>query len=131
MFEEINSLSEVELELIEVKSKHEWRDELIAFGLAMNERFFSIKDGVVPIYLAFADASYTSRFGNRPRITLSKDYDKDRCFQSVCEKYNLKPINNYGGTIEGYDFDSDKTAKQLCSFLVGFENAYRKVKNSK
>ena len=131
MFEQINNLSEVELKQIEVKPKSEWRDEMLAFGLTMNARFFSIKDGMAPIYLAFADASYTSRFGNRPRITLSQGYDNDRCFQSVCEKYNLKPINNYGGTIEGYDFDSDKAAKELCSFLVGFEQAYRKVKNSK
>lgn len=126
MFELVNKISDVEF--IKVVSKESWRDELIAFGLSMDQRFFKVKGGIAPIYLAFADSHYTERFGNQPRITLSRGAENDRYFNAVCSQYNITPINNYGGTVEGYDFDSDKTAIELCSFLVGFENAYRKAK---
>jgi hypothetical protein len=129
MFELVSNISEVKfVSITDGKQKEEWRDELIGFGLKMDSRFFSISEGKAPIYLAFADASYTKTFGNRPRISIVKDGELDPTFKSVCKKYGITYVNNYGGTIEGYDFTSTKTAQELCSFLVGFEQAYCQLK---
>ena len=129
MFELVNHIKEVKfVSITDGKQKEAWRDEMLAFGLKMDMRFFSIDGGKAPIYLAFADAKYSERFGNRPRISIVKDGELDPIFKSVCKNYGLTYVNNYGGTIEGYDFISNKTSQELCSFLVGFEQAYCQLK---
>lgn len=145
MFEQVNNINEVEFEAVVVKSAEDiakakakarveirtkWRDELVGFGLVNNARFFSLGNGIAPIYLAFADAKFTERFGNSPRVTLTNGAANDPIFNKVCEQYKLTPVNNCGGTVEEYDFLDDKTAQELFSFLVGFEQAYRKLKNA-
>lgn len=145
MFEQVNNINEVVFEEIvtenfEAKAKAKakanaaakikWRDELIGFGLVNNARFFSIRGGIAPISLAFADDSYTKLFGNSPRVTIIRQTMVEPIFKRVCEQYKLTPILNSGGTIEGYDFLDGKTAQEFVNFLVGFEKAYRKLKNS-
>lgn len=132
MFDLVSNIKDVKFldvtPVTPVKTKIEYRDELLAFGLKMDSRFFTIEGGIAPLYLAFADSKFTEKFGNRPRMSLCKGAENDARFISVCEQYGITPINNSGGTVEGYDFDSANTMQELFSFMVGFEQAYRQVK---
>lgn len=135
MFEQVNNINEIEFEEVVVKpvvikTKEEWRNELVGFGLNNDARFFSIKGAIAPIYLALADANYSQRFGNSPRVSLQRRATNDPIFNEVCKQYKLTPVNNCGGTVEGYDFLDGKTSQEFVSFLAGLEQAYRKLKNA-
>jgi len=138
MFEIIENVDEVKLENIDaltvraiMQSKEQWRDELIDFGLVNDGLKFNVKGSIAPISIAFCDREYTAKFGNSPRITVSKAADNDEAFNKVIDFIKAKTINNSGLTITGYDFGCGKTSKELGSFLIGFENAYRKAKLGK
>ena len=129
MFELVNNISEVNfVNVVVEKTKTNWRDELVAFGLINSGLSFKIEGSIAPLYLSIADTNFTAKFGNSPRVTIPKSALEDRYFIAVCEKFNINVIKNCGTTIEGYDFHDNKTAQELSSFLVGFEQAYRTLK---
>lgn len=125
----MNSVNDMKLlEIPEMKSKSEWRDELLNFGLKNDSLSFFIEGGLAPLFICIASDGFTEMFGNNPRITISKKYQDDAIFKEVCEQYNLVVTKNYGVTVQGYDFSDKRTAQELGSFLMGFEQAYRKIK---
>jgi len=129
MFKEVDSVSDIEFAPITKKSKIGWRDELIAFGLESDQLNFSLKGGIAPIRISLADAAYESKCGVNPRINVSNTANKDSAFIKVCEEVSLEVVRNVGLSIKGYDFADERSVKELASFLLGFEKAYRKVKS--
>lgn len=136
MFKEVNSVTDVDFEVaapvvrqVCTRPKIEWRDELIAFGLQCDRLNFSLKGGIAPIRISLADAAYESKCGTNPRINVSNTANKDSAFIKVCEQVSLEVVRSVGLSIKGYDFADERSVKELGSFLLGFEKAYRKVKS--
>lgn len=138
MTEVITNVNDIQFEevkepvqpVVEVKTKPEWRDELLGLGLKNNGLAFKIEAAISPIYLSIADNSFSERFGNNPRVTIPRSAEQDNDFITACEQSNLKLITNAGLTIEGYDFLDKRTSQELVKFLVDFEHAYRSAKNA-
>tara|TARA_R110001592_G_scaffold48168_6_gene151993 strand:- start:6920 stop:7327 length:408 start_codon:yes stop_codon:yes gene_type:complete len=132
MFELVNHIEDVKLiekdAVVECKkTKEEWRDELLDFGLINDRKFFFVPNNKSKLKIAFADVEYVKRLGIAPRISIPKSTVNGDIFTAVCDEYGLNVIHNFGLTFEGYDFKCGKSAQELSSFLVGFENAYRKI----
>lgn len=132
MFDLVNNVNEVEFVDVAERtlSKIQWRDELLKFGLTNQGKFFLIEGAIAPIFLGFADENYIERFGHCPRVTVSRVAADDKFFLGVCSQLGIENIKNCGSTIKGYDFKDGKTPQEMASFLVGFEQAYRKLKAS-
>jgi len=130
MFDLVDNIGSVDFVTLtdNSKSKTEWRNELVAFGLKHNDRFFSIHGGIAPIYASLADAKYESRFGTSPRVSVAKSAEDAPIFNHVCEHFGIRVVKNFGLVINGFDFDDDRTAQEIGSFIVGFEQSYRKLK---
>ncbi len=124
----ISSLSESDLfvEDCSGKSREEWIDELLAFGLTTtyNGNCFGIPRQANPLNISLADDKYAPRVGYNPRIYVPRVAANDKTFMKIISDKKINVVNNFGHTFKGYDFQDRRSVAELGSFLVWFEKEY-------
>lgn len=124
----INNLSQSDffVEDCSGKTRQEWIDELLAFGLttAYSGTCFGIPQQTNPLIISLADDKYAHRVGYNPRIYVPRMAAEDKSFMGVVSDNKIVVTKSLGYSIKGYDFHDNRSVSELGSFLVWFEKEY-------
>lgn len=111
-----------------VKSRSQWAKELNEFGLKGDSSVFKFRNQITPMSIVLADKKFIDRCGENPRIAIEKCALSDEVFKKVKDELGLIGKKSLGLTFEGFDFEDQRSTKELGSFLHHFETRYRQIK---